>query len=224
MSIPRRMAKRVVRHHLPIALGSTLVGGAVVYATWNPHRAYYTWSMATAYVGLLLLASTLLAGPVGIVRRGRYPLSTDLRRDLGVWAGGVALAHFAVGWQVHMKHRYLYWFREERAPGGFFLPRTDLFGFANYTGALAVVIVIVLLSISSDWALRRLGRARWKRWQRANYLLIGFVALHSAAYQLTEKRSLPWVSAVSAVVAALLVAQWWGIRAYRAQHDVARTK
>jgi sulfoxide reductase heme-binding subunit YedZ len=40
--------------------------------------------MATAYVSLALLAATLVTGPINLLRRRPNPVSTDLRRDLGI--------------------------------------------------------------------------------------------------------------------------------------------
>jgi sulfoxide reductase heme-binding subunit YedZ len=217
----RRAARRLARHHLPIALCAVVVGGVILLVTWDARRPFQAWSMATAYVALLLLAVTLLIGPLDVLRRGRHPLSTDFRRDAGIWAGAVSLLHFAVGWQVHMKQRYLYWFRE-RVPGGSLVPRFDLFGFANYSGLLAVVLVALLVALSSDRALRRLGALRWKRWQRANYPLMALVAVHGAAYQLSERRHLPWILGASLIVTSVAVAQWAGAQAFRARHVVAR--
>ena len=89
----------------------------------------FRWSMATAYVGLAPLAVSLVTGPLNVLRRRPNPVSSDLRRDIGIWARLISIAHFLVGWQVHMPRRYLYWFREVSGSGAL-VPRTELFGFA----------------------------------------------------------------------------------------------
>ena len=207
------MRRRYLRHHLLIAVVTcvALLAGYALTVSKNP---VFRWSMATGYVGLVLLVATLVTGPLDVVRRRPNPVSTDLRRDLGIWAGLLAIAHFLIGWQVHMKHRYLYWLREVEETGRL-TPRTDLFGFGNYTGLLAVLIVLLLLVLSNDYCLRKLGTRRWKALQRWNYALFALVAAHGVAYQVIEKRIAPFVVAFAALSLVAIVAQLVGFRRLR---------
>jgi sulfoxide reductase heme-binding subunit YedZ len=66
--------------------------------------------------------------------------------------------------------------------------RYDLFGIANYTGLGVTVVLALLLSLSRDAALKRLGSQRWKWWQRWNYAGFGLLLVHGAVYQFLEKR------------------------------------
>ena len=100
------------------------IGLAPAYVIVRSPNPVFRWSMATAYVGLALLGATLVTGPLNILRRRPNPVSTDLRRDLGIWAGVLAVAHFLIGLQVHMKHRYLYWLEEVKGSTAL-RPRTD---------------------------------------------------------------------------------------------------
>ena len=138
--------------------GLLLVG--LYYAVESPD-AKYKWSMSRAYVSLLLLGATLLTGPLNVLRRQRNPVSTDLRRDLGIWSGIVGLAHVAIGWQVHMGNMLLYFFEEDKATKALSL-RADLFGFANYVGLAGGPILVMLLALSNDLSLRKLKAPRWK--------------------------------------------------------------
>ena len=215
------MRRRLERHHLPIALGSA-VGLALTYLLVRSPNAVHRWSMATAYVGLALLGATLVTGPLNILRGRPNPVSTDVRRDLGIWAGVLSIVHFLVGWQVHMKHRYLYFFRDVEGSHAL-LPRTDLFGFANYTGLAAVLIALLLLAISNDYFLRILGSDRWKRLQRWNYALFGLVILHGVAFQVIEERKLPFVIVLSVLVVASVLLQLEGFRRRRAARQRSAT-
>jgi methionine sulfoxide reductase heme-binding subunit len=212
-AVSRRLRRRLLTHHLALAVAS---GAALwlCYAVVDSDRATYRWSMATAYVGLALLGASLATGPLNVLRRRPNPVSTDLRRDVGIWAGMMSIVHFAVGWQVHMKHRYLYWLREVRGTGAL-VPRTDLFGFANYTGLLAVLVAALLLGLSNDRSLRSLGTRRWKALQRWNYGLVALVVLHGAAYQLSEKRAAGFVVLFALLVAVTALVQLAGYRARR---------
>lgn len=172
-------------------------------------RVVQRWSLATAYVALALIAATLATGPWAVLQGRRHPTSSDLRRDLGIWAGAFSLAHFVFGLQVHMKSRYFYWFRPmngSRLPR----PRMDAFGLTNDIGVLAVVIVVVLLAISNDVSLRRLGATRWKKIQQWNYWYLGLVIVHAAIYELSEKRTIGLVLLGFAIAAGTVALQLAG--------------
>jgi sulfoxide reductase heme-binding subunit YedZ len=207
------MRQRLVRHHLVIAL-ATAGGLWLTYALTPSPNPLYRWSMATAYVGMALLGATLATGPLNVLRRRPNPTSTDIRRDIGIWAGLVGIVHFLVGWQVHMKHRYLYWLREVKGTGSL-TPRTDLFGFGNYTGLVAVLVAALLLALSNDVSLRKLGSRRWKSLQRWNYAFFVLVAAHGAAYQVIEKRKAPFVVAFALLAAGSVSIQYLGYRRVR---------
>lgn len=181
----------------------------------------FRWSMATAYAGLALLGAALLAGPINVLRARRNPVSTDLRRDIGIWSALVGVAHVVVGIQVHMGDPWLYFLRGTKGARELAL-RADLFGFANYTGLLATLILVLLLTLSNDWSLRALGGRRWKAWQRWSYGLIGLVVMHGAAYQVIEKRKVPYVVLFVVLAAAVAGVQFIGFRARRRQLDSER--
>ena len=202
------MRRRIARHHLPLALATAAALG-LVYALSPSPNPVFRWSMATAYVGLALLGATLFTGPLNVIRRRPNPVSTDLRRDVGIWAGAVSIAHFLIGWQVHMKHRWLYWLAEVEGSDRL-VPRSDLFGFANDTGLLAVIVAALLLILSNDYYLRQLGTRRWKRAQRWNYVLFALVVVHGIAFQAIEKRKIAFVVTLAAMTAATAAAQYAG--------------
>jgi methionine sulfoxide reductase heme-binding subunit len=212
LSSPRRR-RRLVRHHLPLA-GASVAALLLLYALVPSKDPKFRWSMATAYVGLALLGASLATGPLNVLRGRPNPVSTDLRRDVGIWAGVVSLAHFVVGWQVHMKHRYLYWLREVKGSDALAV-RTDLFGFGNHTGLVAVVVAAMLLALSNDRSLRALGTGRWKKLQRWNYALLGLVVAHGVAYQVVEKRDAPFVVGFVLMLLSVVAIQLAGYRARR---------
>ena len=211
--LSRRTRRRLVRHHLVIAF-ATACALVVGYGLTTSKNPVFRWSMSSAYVGLALLGATFMIGPLNILRRRPNPVSTDLRRDLGIWAGLLGIVHFLVGWQVHMKHRSLYWLREVKDTGTL-VPRTDLFGFGNYTGLAAVIVAILLLALSNDYFLRTLGALRWKQLQRWNYALFVLVIAHGVAYQVIEKRTAPFVILFSLLTACSIVIQLLGYRRVR---------
>jgi sulfoxide reductase heme-binding subunit YedZ len=206
-------SSRRLYHHLMLALFSLLLLIGLYYVVESPD-AKYKWSMSTAYVSLLLLGATLLTGPFNVLRRKRNPVSTDLRRDIGIWSGIVGLAHVAIGWQVHMGNMLLYFFEENKQTKALSL-RADLFGFANYVGLAGGLILVMLLALSNDLSLRRLKASRWKYWQRWNYLFYGLVVVHGVSYQVIESRKLPYPLLLAALILPVLVVQLMGFTQYR---------
>lgn len=175
---------------------------AAAYTIVSSDNRVFRVSMATGYVALALIAITFSFGPVAVLRGRRYPVSTDLRRDFGIWGGLVALAHVIVGLQVHLGGRIVEYFasRTDHAV----LPRFDLFGFANYTGLAAMVILALMLATSSDVALRRLGTGRWRRVHSFASLAIVFTAAHGYAYQVLETRAVIYTTVFTVMVTAVL--------------------
>ena len=84
------------------------------------------------------------------------------------------------------------------------------FGFANFTGLAAALLFLMLLAISNDLSLRTLKTRRWKSLQRWTYVAFGLTAAHGIAYQLTEKRHVPWVLVFALVMAAVAAGQILG--------------
>jgi len=89
--------------------------------------------------------------------------------------------------------------------------RHDLFGLANYTGALGALLLAMLFATSNDFSLRRLGTGKWKQLQRWNYAVFALVAVHSFAFQGVEKQKQLWVVTAAFCVAAALSLQIAGV-------------
>lgn len=200
-----RIISRLWRHHLPLVLCS-LIASYGVNLLINSDYTVHRWSMATGYVALVLLGITLILGPVKMLFQQRIPKSFDLRRDAGIWCGIVGLLHVIIGLQVHMGNPWLYFFLKDPFPQKLVL-RGDLFGFANYTGLIATVIILLLLLISNDLSIKKLGSKRWKALQRWNYGLFGLVVAHSIAFQVIEKRILGFVIFFSLITVAVIFLQ-----------------
>jgi sulfoxide reductase heme-binding subunit YedZ len=88
-------------------------------------------SIATAYPALFLTAVAVFLGPWNVLRRRANPVSFDLRRDIGIWAGIMALLHTVVGLNVHLRGRMWLYFVDQHHR-----LRRDWFGFGNDTGVL----------------------------------------------------------------------------------------
>lgn len=176
-------------------------------------------SLSLGYAALLLLLFTLFISVWNLLKNNKMlPLQYDLRRDVGIWAGIVGILHSIVGLFVHFRDKpnsFLYYFIfPPEIPSSIPL-RYDLFGLANYTGLFAFFLVTLLLAISNDISLKKLGNKRWKNLQRFNYLFFGFVFLHSIIYALIEKRPLPLFALTLLLFGLTIALQVYGFFKHR---------
>lgn len=209
-------ARRRFSRQLMLATTATAIALAFFYVLPSPDP---TWrlSMGTAYAGLMFFAATLIIGPLNILRRLSNPLSSYLRRDIGIMAGVLALAHTVIGLQVHLSGDFAQYFFY-RTPNGIDSFRGDLFGLANYTGLAVTLIALVLLVISNNLSMRILGATRWKATQRWNYLGAFLLLAHGLLYQAVENRTIRLVAGLLVVAAAVTIVQAFGFLARTLNH------
>jgi sulfoxide reductase heme-binding subunit YedZ len=216
-----------LRRHLLLALAALVVILALYLLfgfnreTWvdipDLKRDSFKWrlSVSLAYTALLFLAVTLALGPLNVLRRRPNPTNQMLRRDIAIWAGFLGLAHMSVGMLVHTNNLqlwglFLWHWPDAHNP----LPlRKDLFGLANAAGLLQASTLVLLLTLSNNVALRRLGTQTWKRLQRLSYLAFVSILVHGMAYQSVEQRDLVVRVVFALIVSAVIVLQLSG--AYR---------
>ena len=174
----QRLLRRLYRHHLPLALTSW--AAVWLFYVTRPYPDVLTrLSFSTAWPALVLLTVTLAIGPWRVLTRKPPALSVDLRRDIGIWAGILGALHAGVGQCVHLRGRpWLYYVYEKG--NEYLLPiRHDMFGFANFTGLFAALILLVT---SNDASLRTLGLPGWKSLQRWNYACFALTVCHTFGY------------------------------------------
>jgi sulfoxide reductase heme-binding subunit YedZ len=198
--------RRFLRH---ASLAGASLAIVVLSALYLQQRSVaYAVSLVTAYASLLCLAVTLGIGPWQALRGRRLPTSSYLRRDFGIWTALLALVHVGFGLFAHMDgNLWLYFFR---APphDTFPWPRIDPFGLTNDLGLAATLLLLVLLALSNNWSVRRLGAVRWKTWQRSSYWAAAAIALHAAIYQLLDRRTWAWLLACWSLFALIAGLQW----------------
>jgi sulfoxide reductase heme-binding subunit YedZ len=169
---------------------------------------------ATGYVATVLLGLTLLVGPANMLLGRRNPVSSYLRRDIGVWTAGASVVHVVLGLQVHGERgdafafvRYFF-----TADGALM---TNSFGLGNWAGLAALVIAAGLLALSTDGALRELGAKPWKRLQRLNYALFALAVAHAFFYGALVRTTSPFTVTLILTVLAVLLGQTAGIYLWR---------
>ena len=179
------------------------------------HRPVRILTIGLGYAALVYLALTLLIGPWQLIvqARKRSPVNSYLRRDIGIWTAIAGILHVFFGIQVHLIGRPWLYFLEEGASG--FRVRLNLFGVSNYVGLFATLVLLLLLLISNDLALRKLKGRWWKFLQRFNYALFLLVVAHTFGYQLVAERSIFLVSSTIGLVMLVLALQTVGFYLYR---------
>ncbi|MBX0329148.1 ferric reductase-like transmembrane domain-containing protein [Oscillochloris sp. ZM17-4] len=202
----RRIQRRLLRHHVPLAVISILLMIGVDLLL-HPYGRIAQITVASAYTALALIGATLMLGPLNILRKRPNPVSTDLRRDVGIWAALLSLAHMLVGFLTHYPGEPWRFFIN----GGTIPLRLDSFGRVNLIGLAAILIATLLLCLSNDWSLRKLGNAPWKMLQRLNYALIIGAFVHGLLYLHEEDRGEPYLLLTLGLFAAVVLVQAAGI-------------
>jgi sulfoxide reductase heme-binding subunit YedZ len=157
--------------------------------------------MGTAYSGLVLLVVCLSIGPWKVLRGRPNPISFDFRRDIGIWAGVLAVVHTGIGLTVHLRGRMWMYFFSKLHP---LKIQNTKFGLANYLGLAAVLLFLGLLAISNDFALRSFKSKKWKSLQRWTYAAAVLTVAHGVLFQSVESRKAAWLIAFWLLVIATL--------------------
>jgi sulfoxide reductase heme-binding subunit YedZ len=205
----RDWRRRLLFHHLPLAVAGAV--GLVLFIALTPSRregiSIQQLSTPTGYVATVLLALSLLIGPANLLLRRRNPVSTYLRRDVGTWTAIFSVVHVIVSLRGHGSF-VDFFVRDGR-------PLIDSFGLGNWTGLAATVIVVGLLVISTDRAMRELKGKRWKDLQRLNYTLFVLVIMHAVFYGALSRMTSPLTILLIFTVTTVFVGQTVGIWLWR---------
>ncbi len=175
---------------------------------------------AEGYVATGLLVLTLIVGPANLLLHRRNPVPSYLRRDVGIWTAIVSVVHVVFGLKLHCGLQGLTSFLTYFvAPDG--SPRFNSCGLGNWTGLAATLIVMGLLALSNDFALRKFKAGPWKWLQRLNYALFALVLLHAFFYGAPVRVTSPFSVLLVIIVFAVLVGQALGAWLWRRRQSRA---
>ncbi len=205
--VPGFNRKRIITHFLMALLSVAGCGLAFLYAPNSTFNEVLT--IGLGYVGLIMLAVTLLIGPLNLYWKRKNPVNIDLRRDTGIWAGIAGVLHVIFSLQISLTADIWGYFFNPDTPR--LEPRFDLFGISNYVGLIATVILVVLLVTSNQLSLRWLKGKRWKLIQRFNYPLVILVLIHTIGYLILNLRESFFYYGVIGTSVLVLVAQIAGV-------------
>jgi len=173
------------------------------------------FTVGSGYLALGLLGLTLLIGPANLLLRRRHPVSNYLARDVGTWTAVFSVVHVVYGLQVHGGGQITDWLDYFVVDGS---PLTTSFGLGNWTGLAATVIVVGLLAISSNFALRKLKARTWKNLQRLNYALFALVIVHAFFYGALLRLESPFTVLLGLSVGAVFTGQAVGVWLWRRRY------
>ena len=190
----RRMAITASGSILVVAMFMIVLGLSPERWVDNPGRkaSSLDWRLSTALAdtAVVLLAAALAIGPIRVLRGHRPATHRPWRRNLGVAAGSLAICHLIVGLSIH---------GDLLRPWASFITNLPTAtqplplllnsrGAANFIGLTAGTLLTVLIWISRDRWLQRLGTARWKAVQRLTYVVFLLIATHAFFYWRVERR------------------------------------
>lgn len=135
---------------------------------------------------------------------------------MGTWTAIFSVVHSIYGSHVHGSGRISGFLMYFIAADG--SPRRNSFGLGNWTGLATLLIVVGLLAISSDFALRKLKARPWKRLQRLNYALFALVIAHAFFYGALLRTTSPFTFLLGLSVVAVLVGQAVGMWLWRRKY------
>lgn len=177
-----KMKYRLLKHYLPLILASVVVG-IVLHLVWNKKDLITIAADISGYLAIILLAISLIIGPVNILMKRKNMVSSYFRRDIGILGGILAVIHSVTGLFVHLRGNMWQYFLEKAGNG--FKIRLDDFGLANYTGLLSALLILILLITSNDYFIYKL-KNRWKNIQRLSYLMFILAIIHIIYYRLNN--------------------------------------
>ncbi|MGI9329184.1 MAG: ferric reductase-like transmembrane domain-containing protein [Gammaproteobacteria bacterium] len=202
------------QHHTLLAVCSLLIFALTVVLRGAESTADQL-SFATAYLCLFFLATALLIGPLQLSRGGHALLNNYLRRDVGIWAAVTGLIHFVLATDISMSQAYMADYVAIDTGNFSAELRMQLFTWGTIAGLVTAVLLILLLALSNDRVLRRVGNKWWKRLQRSAYFAFALTVVHSFAFQALESRRAGLVIVMSLITVAVVVFQLRGAAAYR---------
>lgn len=216
-----KISPKRLRRHLYIAI-LVLISVAFLFVAFGQSNELWvdeptrkaesiSWrlSMSFAYSAVAFLAITLIIGPLNILRQKPNPTNSMLRRDIGIWAAILALAHMAIGLTIHsdgwqLWTLFIHQFPTRAHP----IPiRFNKFGLANFLGLLQGTILLFLLFISNNRVLKKLGLQRWKWFQRLTYVAFLSILAHGFLYQRIEMRTIGLAQLFLSVMGLVILVQ-----------------
>ena len=159
---------------------------AYFYARANtiPNRHHPTLNslnLGIAYASLALLGLALAIGPLARLSARTFGGLVELRREVGVVGGLLALAHVVLSVRIHVNWRWPLLFFNV-TDGRIVEVNYRVDGIANWLGLATVLLLLPILLSSNDLAEHYLGAPGWKWLQSHTYTLFVLAAFHTSIF------------------------------------------
>ncbi len=164
--------------HLVVGIISILLALPFWYGRldWDPEMRFWRTVGDSSF---LLLFFTLAIGPLAKLWRPAGKL-VPWRRETGIWFGLLAFLHTFLIWNGWARWDIMRFLGYEFVPELNRVARMEPgFGLANVVGLVAVLLTLVLVATSSNWAINLLGASAWKWLQYGSYTVFYLVLLHT---------------------------------------------
>jgi sulfoxide reductase heme-binding subunit YedZ len=193
------------KHYIPFV--SLIIIAGLIFYIYRGKRDTITFiAQSTGYISLVILTISLIIGPLNLLLNNKNPISTYLRRDIGILGGTLAVMHSITGLFVHLRGKmWLYFLNDAKHV------RLDNFGLANYIGLISALIIILLLVTSNDYFLKMMIPGRWKNVQRLAYLMFILIAIHCYFYRIGKDNLTPFFWFYIPLFTIVLILQIIGI-------------
>lgn len=203
-----------VRRHFALLV---FVAGSVSLAIFGaaPETATDRVSFLTAYLFLILMTVVLSIGPLRALRTGRPIFNSHLRRDVAVWLGISGLLHLYAGTVQSMTPLYVGTYVQVGPEDPAAALRQELFSWGVIGGLVILVFLLLLLALSNDCSIIRIGKRWWKRIHRTTYVLFALTIAHALAFQYLEYRASWMIALVLLLTAAIVGTQFAAFVAVR---------
>jgi methionine sulfoxide reductase heme-binding subunit len=196
------LLKKSIKKHVVVGMLSFIVITAFFLSRpeigWNAR----IWK-AMGDGAFILLAITLMIGPMAKLWPLKFARMISWRRETGIWAALIALAH------AFLIQLLLFQGDMMRLLGYSFINNDYVLvdpglGLSNIIGIVALFMMALLLATSSNYAINMMGNKAWKFLHMSAYTIFYLVAIH-ASYHLVLKGSLDWFSVPFMVITATVI-------------------
>ena len=208
------LSKRL-QHYVGLVIFSAFVLGWVT-STSN-ESTLDQLSIATAYICVSLMAVALIIGPLRTYwfASNKNSINIYIRRDIGIWTALSGLAHLYLATVQSMNSSYIEQYVDVSGASLSESVRGELFLWGSITAFIVGILLLLLLCLSSDAALRLLGVRIWKRLQRLAYFAFALTVVHGVMFQLLEGRTFILVALLTVICLGVLLIQTAGFVSVR---------
>jgi methionine sulfoxide reductase heme-binding subunit len=129
----------------------------------------------------VLLAITLMIGPLAKLFPLKFAKFISWRRETGIWTALIAMMHNATI-QTFLLNGNIMSILGYTLIGENYVHTDPGFGLANIIGIMALTMLLILLATSSNYAVNLLGNKGWKFLHMGAYTIFYLVFLHVAYF------------------------------------------